>query len=531
MQRLFITYMLSLSACLGTVPAISCAAEPMAASPAEWPTASPESQGMRSAALAALIDNGQGWKLDSLLVARHGRIVAEAYYAPYRAGMPHTVNSVTKSVVGTLAAIALKNGTIASRDLPVLDLLAGSSPSLSPTPRAANIDERKRSLTLSHLLDMSSGLDWTEPLDGAPISMLQMRRSADWVQFVLDRPMRDAPGARFDYNSGSTHLLSAILTKQTGRSTLAYAREQLFEPLGITDVIWRQDPQGIYIGGWGLYLQPRDMARIGQLYLQGGVWAGQPLLPAGWIEHINASTTDMRMPGPVPFRYGNLWWTLPSRQAYMAVGFKAQNIVVLPTLDAVVVTTGRAFVPIPRLIDAVAAAVAVTVQSADALPEDAAGRARLRASTEAAAVEKPTPAGKVPPIATSISGKTFTLAANPMRASAFKLDLDGAQPRYEIAFEAGTSGAAPPPMTGPLGLDGLFRTTTTAQGRTLAAKGTWRDEATFVVTLRTLGDSDEFTYALRFDGDAVEVRFDDSTGYVQVTKGQAVVPIQPRSPR
>lgn len=481
-------------------------------SPAAWPTATPESQGMRSTTLAALIDSGQAWKLDSLLVARHGRIVAEAYYAPYRAGMPHTVNSVTKSVVGTLAGIALKNGTIASRDLAVLDLLATPSPS----PRAANIDDRKRALTLSHLLDMTSGLDWTEPLDGAPTTMLQMRRSADWVQFALDRPMRDAPGARFDYNSGSTHLLSAIIAKQTGRSTLAYAREQLFEPLGITDVIWRQDPQGVHTGGWGLYLQPRDMAKIGQLYLNGGVWAGWPLLPAGWTQHITTATVDMRMPGPLPFRYGNLWWTLPSRQAYMAVGYKGQLIVVLPALDAVVVTTGRAFLPIPRLIDAVAAAV----QSADAVPEDAAGQSQLAARSEAAGIEKPTPVGKVPPIAESISGKTFALAANPLRASAFTLDLGSAQPRYEITFEPGSSGASPPPMAGPLGLDGLFRSSTTAQGRTLAAKGAWRDDATFVVTLRTVGDSDESTYVLRFDGDAVEVRFDDSAGFMQVLKGQ-----------
>lgn len=512
MQRLFITYMLSLSACLGVVPAITCAAEPTAASPVEWPTATPESQGMRSTALAALIDSGQGWKLDSLLVARHGRIVAEAYYAPYRAGMKHAVNSVTKSVVGTLAGIALKNGTIASRDLAVLDLLAAPS----PTPRAANVDDRKRALTLSHLLDMTSGLDWTEPLDGAPTTMLQMRRSADWVQFALDRPMRDAPGARFDYNSGSTHLLSAIIAKQTGRSTLAYAHEQLFEPLGIADPIWRQDPQGTYIGGWGLYLLPRDMAKIGQLYLNGGVWAGRPLLPVGWIEHITTSTVDMRLPGPVPFHYGNLWWTLPSRQAYVAAGFKAQLIVVLPALDAVVVTTGRAFLPIPRLIDAVAAAV----QSAEAVPEDVEGQSQLAARIEAESIEKPTPVGKVPPIAATISGKTFTLAANPLRASAFTLDLGSAPPRYEITFEPGTSGAAPPPLAGPLGLDGLFRSSTTAQNRMLAAKGVWRDDTTFVVTLRILGDSDESTYVLRFDGDAVEVRFDDSAGFSQVLKGQ-----------
>ena len=129
----------------------------------------------------------------------------------------------------------------------------------------ANLDDRKKEIRVRHLLDMTSGIDWKEP-DAAPESVFAMERSGNWQQFVLDRPMDTAPGTSFNYNSGNSHLLSAILTRLTGRTALDFAREKLFGPLGITDVQWRHDPQGITAGGYGLYLQPRDMAKIGYLY-------------------------------------------------------------------------------------------------------------------------------------------------------------------------------------------------------------------------------------------------------------------------
>jgi CubicO group peptidase (beta-lactamase class C family) len=114
-----------------------------------------------------------------------------------------------------------------------------------------------------------------------------MGRSPVWVQYILDRPMQSAPGDEFNYNSGNQHLLSAILTKLTGMSTLEYAKAKLFAPLGINDLDWWRDPQGITIGGFGLFLQPRDMAKIGYLYLRNGAWEGKQLLPPAWIDKVN----------------------------------------------------------------------------------------------------------------------------------------------------------------------------------------------------------------------------------------------------
>jgi CubicO group peptidase (beta-lactamase class C family) len=210
-----------------------------------WQTSSPEAQGMSSRELAGLVEFGIANGMDSVLVVRHGSIVAEAYYAPFAPGMKHRINSATKSVIGSLVSIALKDGLLKNVDQPVLGFF--------PERSFANMDERKKALRLRHLLDMTSGLEWDEPLSAASFeSLLQMERSPDWVQFILDHPMVREPGAAFEYNSGNPHVLSAILSKVTGRSALDYARQKLFGPLGIEDVFWRHDPQGVSAGGAGL---------------------------------------------------------------------------------------------------------------------------------------------------------------------------------------------------------------------------------------------------------------------------------------
>ena len=168
---------------------------------AGWEVSTPEAQGVASSALAELVDFGAANDMDSLLVVRHGRIVAEAYYAPFRPGMRHLVNSVTKAVVGTLAGIAVQRGDIASVDEPVLESFRWRT--------VADAEGAKAQLKIAHLLDMTSGLDWNEPLTAAsPETMLQMERSSDWVGFVLDRPMAHA--ARHDVQLQQRRLAPAL---------------------------------------------------------------------------------------------------------------------------------------------------------------------------------------------------------------------------------------------------------------------------------------------------------------------------------
>jgi CubicO group peptidase (beta-lactamase class C family) len=189
-----------------------------------------------------------------------------------------------------LVAIASQDGLLDSPKHRVLDFFDRRN--------IANVDDRKEAITVQSLLDMTSGIEWS-----MPNSMFEMERSPDWVKFVLDRPMSSAPGDVFNYSNGNAHLLSAIVTKLTGMSALEYAKAKLFSPLEINDVFWEHDPQGISNGGKGMYLQPRDMAKIGYLYLHNGAWERTQLLPSAWIDKVTHATIDPHAPGEPELRY------------------------------------------------------------------------------------------------------------------------------------------------------------------------------------------------------------------------------------
>ena len=307
----------------------------------EWQTSTPEAQGMESTALARLVEFGTSRSFDSLLIARHGKIVLDVYYAPYSADIPHAINSATKAVVGTLTAIAAKDGLLDSFDHRMLDFFGDRS--------LAEVDGRKNAITVQNLLDMTSGIDWTEPLSGRPNSVIEMRRSPDWIKFILDRPMSNAPGDSFNYNSGNSQLLSAVITKLTGMDARDYAKAKLFAPLGIDTANWLRDPQLLAIGGFGLAMLPRDMAKIGYLYLRKGEWEGRRLLPPTWIDKVSHASVDMKLPAEPDLRYSNAFWALPNKNVYMAVGYHCQLIMVFPALDIVAVTTARDFCPFSKL--------------------------------------------------------------------------------------------------------------------------------------------------------------------------------------
>jgi CubicO group peptidase (beta-lactamase class C family) len=292
-----------------------------------WRTSAPEEQGMDPALLGQMFDAVEDRSLNvhGVVIVRHGNIVAEEYYSPYRQDTKHVLYSVTKSFISALVGIAIEEGYIESVDQRVLDFF--------PDHTFANPDPRKEAMTLEHLLTMTSGLDWEE---GMPI-YLEMYRSRDWVQFVLDKPMVAEPGSQFVYCSGCSHVLSAIIQRTTGMNTLEYAQSRLFEPLGITDVYWESDSSGTSIGGWGLEITPRDMAKFGYLYLNGGVWDGQQVVPAEWVR----TSVEKHVETDSDLGYGYQWWTYPSLDAYTAIGRDAQLIFVIPDQDVVAVFTAE----------------------------------------------------------------------------------------------------------------------------------------------------------------------------------------------
>jgi CubicO group peptidase (beta-lactamase class C family) len=185
-----------------------------------WETSTPEDQGMDSIALAKLVDAVGARRQDSLLIIRHGKIVAEAYYAPYEAGVRHDLRSVTKSVIGSLMGIAVQDGFLNSVDDRIVDLFSDR--------QIENIDPRKEEMTIQSLLDMTSGLRWKEEHYTPDETIMQMYQAYDHTKFVLDQPMSAKPGSIFYYNGGNPYLLSALITKQTSKSAYDFAKYQLF---------------------------------------------------------------------------------------------------------------------------------------------------------------------------------------------------------------------------------------------------------------------------------------------------------------
>jgi CubicO group peptidase (beta-lactamase class C family) len=294
----------------------------------EWITSTPEEQDMDSAALAKAVEIGKQTDLNlhSLLVIRNGVIVSETYYGSFEQDTAHELYSVTKSFTSTLIGIALDQGKLDGIDRPALEYF--------PKLQVEAVAAEKSAMTVEHLLTMTSGLDW---LEGDPIYR-SMYMSRDWNKFVLDTPMRAAPGTEFNYCSGCSHVLSAILSETIGMGEREFADKNLFGPLGIDDYQWDTSAEGNLIGGWGLYLTPRDMARLGYLFLQEGKWQGKQIVSAEWVR----KATEKHVETGGDWDYGYQWWVEPELGAYTASGRYGQHIYVHPASNLVVVTTAAA---------------------------------------------------------------------------------------------------------------------------------------------------------------------------------------------
>jgi CubicO group peptidase (beta-lactamase class C family) len=290
-----------------------------------WRTSAPEEQGMDGRMITQVLDTieREGLAFHSLLIVRNGYLVSESYFWGYSEKRKHDLYSVTKSFVSTLVGIAVDQGYIEGIERP----MAGFFPGLA----YENPDPRKESLTLEDVLTMRTGLDWKE----TDSTFNAMYRTPDWVKFMFDLPLADAPGSTFHYCSGCSHLLAAAVQKAADVPLRDFADQYLFQPLGITNLTWETGGDGIPIGGWGLAITPRDMAKLGYLFLRGGVWDGNQVVSAGWVKEAarRHTNTDNRM------GYGYQWWIYPNLNAYAALGLYGQTVFVIPEKDLIIVTT------------------------------------------------------------------------------------------------------------------------------------------------------------------------------------------------
>ncbi len=260
--------------------------------------------------------------LRGMIVSQSGEVIAEHYFRGGGGNRRVNIKSASKSVLATLVGIAIERGDIEGPDQPISDFF----PQLLD-----DADPRKGAITVGDLLSMRAGLESTSFGNyGRWVS------SGNWVRFALARPIIAEPGGRMVYSTGSSHLLSAILTQSTGQSTFAFARDQLAEPLGIALRPWQRDPQGIFFGGNDMYLSPREMLRFGEMYLAGGEWRGQQIVPREWIRTSLIPRTSSNYSG---HSYGYGWWLKESAgyPVHFAWGYGGQFVFVVPSLELVAV--------------------------------------------------------------------------------------------------------------------------------------------------------------------------------------------------
>jgi CubicO group peptidase (beta-lactamase class C family) len=283
-------------------------------------------RGLDAAALTAAADRARGLdQLNALVVWRDGAPQLEERLRGPGLDRPANVKSVSKSIMASLAGAALDRGVLEGVDQPVAPLLRDMTP--------AGADPRVAEITVDHLLTMRAGLERTS---GAAYG--QWVSSRNWVADQLSRPFVDRPGGRFLYSTGSFHLLSAALTRASGRSTLQNARAWLGGPLGVEIAPWTRDPQGVYLGGDEMTLTPRAMARYGEMHRLGGVWDGRRVLSRAWIE---ASFTPRTLSPFSGDQYGYGWFLRPMAGTTVAYarGYGGRMIYVAPGAGMVVAIT------------------------------------------------------------------------------------------------------------------------------------------------------------------------------------------------
>lgn len=328
-----------------------------------WQFDGPENHSMDPAVFRALHSALPGTGIHSVVTVKDGVIIDEYYEDGYDENSIFEMHSGSKSVTSALIGIAIEEGYIDSIDDPAATYL----PQL-----AQQEDPLKQQITLRHLLTHTSGLEWYE-WNGVS-NFREWRNSENWVNYIVNRKMVAQPGGYFAYSTGGTHLLSAVLESATGMTQAEFCRTRLFDPMGVSDTAyWRTDPQEIADGGNGLFISSRDAARFGQLFLDGGVWNGQQLVPSAWVEE--STSVQNAGPGGSTGQYGYQWWICSytagaygyhpapygsaAYDSYFAFGHAGQFIFVVPELELVSVFVSDcqdSYTPRPYFTDYILAA-------------------------------------------------------------------------------------------------------------------------------------------------------------------------------
>jgi len=295
---------------------------------ASLPRSTPEAQGVHSAGILKFIEAADKTvdSIHSLMVVRHGKVIADAWWAPEAAEKPHILWSLTKSFTGTAVGLAIDEGKL-SLDDRLVDIFPNDVPE--------DPSEHLEAMRVIDLLRMTAGHQ--EEMD-----MYELAQAPDLVKSFMSHPVPHKPGTHFRYNTPGSCVLAAIVQEVSGETVLDYLMPRLFAPLGIERPGWDSNSEGINFGGFGLYLKTEDLAKFGQLYLQRGMWHGEQIVPASWVDMATRKQTSNGSDPKSHWEQGygfQFWMDLDG--SYRGDGMYGQFCIILPKLDAVVVITSK----------------------------------------------------------------------------------------------------------------------------------------------------------------------------------------------
>ena len=469
------------------------------------PRSTPETEGVSSRGILDFLEAATKSKHEfhSFMLIRHGKVVSENWWTPYRSDLKHTMYSTSKSFTATAIGFA-----VAEKKLSVSDKVVSFFPDDLPEKISPNLAD----LEIRDLLSMSVGHE----KENANF----IATSDNWVKEFLKTPIVHTPGTKFLYNTPATYMLSAIIQKVTGQKVIDYLQPRLFEPLGIQNIDWEVDPKGINTGGYGLRLKTEDMAKFGLLFLQKGKWNGKQIIPAAWIEEASSMKIMQDLPKGVTTRDSSDWhqgyayqmWRCRNN-GYRADGANGQFIIILPEKDAVIAITAEA-PDMQNEINLVWKYILPAFKDSK-LPKNAKALTELNAKSKSLA----TPISvknKASQWKEKISGKTYGVYSSIRALKAVKFEFEGDNLNVTVATDSIDHKLK-------FGNETWVENTTTKFGPYLVARArgnrigqspfktansyTWLDEKTLELTLKYIESPHTETIFCVFDGDYVTLDF------------------------
>lgn len=473
------------------------------------PRSTPETEGVSADGIINFLDAAANTKHEfhSFMFLRHGKVIAEGWWNPYRAELKHTMYSCSKSFTATAVGFA-----VSEKLLNVNDKVISFFPNYLPD----TVSPYLAALTVKDVLMMSDG---QEPDPTGTV----ITRDSNWVKGFLALPILHEPGTTFLYNSLGTYMLSAIVQKVTGQKVIDYLQPRLFKPLGITGIDWETDTRGINTGGWGLRLKTEDMAKFGELFLQKGMWNGKQVLPASWVEEASTTKIIQHPDYPQSKRDSSDWeqgycyqmWRCRNN-AFRGDGAYGQYIIVMPDQDAVIAITSET-ADMQGEINLVWKYLFTSIHSSSLAPDKNSDKI-LQQKLSSLALPKPDETAD-PSVEKNMNGKTYSFGSNEKNIRTAKFEfknnvcsimLKNDTAVYNINFGKGKWQHGETTMRGPYLVGAAKGNLNGLPPFKIAGDYDWKNNSTLELVLRYIESPHTETITCTFDGSKISMELKNS---------------------